>query len=51
MGQSCIDIDKQIEEHRKHLKAMTDQAEVDRINRLIFELYGERVRSHINPER
>lgn len=51
MCQSCIDIDKKIEEHRRRLTKVADPAEIERINQLIFELYGERVRSHKNPER
>lgn len=51
MCQSCIDIDTQIEDHREQLRSTTDQAERERINRLIAKLYGDRVRLHQNPER
>jgi hypothetical protein len=34
MCQSCLEIDRQIEEHRKRLKAATDHAEVERIYRI-----------------
>lgn len=51
MCQSCIDIDKRIEKLRESLLSTTDPAEVERVNRLIYELYGERVRKHKNPER
>jgi len=51
MCQSCIEIDKKIGEHRESLRSVTDQAEIERINRLIYELYGERVRKHQNPEK
>jgi hypothetical protein len=47
MCQSCLEIDRQIEEHRKRLKAATDHAEVERIYRLIAQLYGQRVRKHL----
>jgi hypothetical protein len=42
MCQSCIDIDKLIERHRETLRAITDQAEIERIKRLITELYRDR---------
>jgi hypothetical protein len=42
MCQSCIDIDKRIERHRETLRAITDQAEIERIKRLITELYRDR---------
>jgi hypothetical protein len=51
MCQSCVEIDKQIAEYQKRLKAVTDQAEVERIHKLISQLYGERVRKHQNPEK
>jgi hypothetical protein len=51
MCQSCIDIDRQIENHRESLRSVTDQAEVERIHQLISQLYGERVRKHQNPEK
>jgi hypothetical protein len=50
MCESCIKIDKQIAEQQERLKAQTDHAEVQRISRLIAQLYGERVRKHQNPE-
>jgi hypothetical protein len=49
--QSCIDIDKKIEQQQKLLRSKTDPDEIERINLLIAELYRERVRSHQNPER
>ena len=51
MGQSCIEIDKRIERLRQKLALTTDPAEIERINGLIFELYGERVRLHQNQLR
>jgi hypothetical protein len=51
MCQSCIDIDKLIETHRQSLRSVTDQAEIERIQQLIAQLYGERVRKHQNPEK
>jgi len=51
MCQSCVEIDKQIAEHQKRLKATTDHAEVERIYRLIAQLYADRVRKHQNPEK
>jgi hypothetical protein len=49
--QSCIDIDKQIEKHRKLLEATSDHDEIERISQLIVRLYGERVRKHQNPQK
>jgi hypothetical protein len=51
MCQSCVDVDNQIAEHRKQLKTTSDHAEVERIYKLIAELYRERVRKHQNPEK
>jgi hypothetical protein len=51
MCQSCIDIDKEIEDHKKVLASVTDPAEIERINQLIGRLYVDRVRLHKNPER
>lgn len=51
MRQSCIDIDKRIDQLRQLVRSTTDPLEIERINRLIAELYRERVRSHKNPER
>lgn len=51
MCQSCIDIDKEIEDHKKVLASVADPAEVERINQLIGRLYVDRVRLHKNPER
>jgi trehalose-6-phosphate synthase len=47
MCQSCIEIGKKIEEYRELKRSM--QAEVERINQLIAQLYAERVRLHQNP--
>jgi hypothetical protein len=51
MCQSCVDIDKRVERHRELLRSTTDAAEIERINRLIAELYSDRVLLHQNPER
>jgi|HubBroStandDraft_1064217.scaffolds.fasta_scaffold895988_1 hypothetical protein len=51
MCQSCIDIDKRIDQFRQLVRSTTDPLEIERINRLIAELYGERVRSHQNPQK
>jgi hypothetical protein len=48
--QSCIDIDKRIEQQRQLLHSITDFMEVERINRFIAKLYGDRVRFHKNPQ-
>jgi hypothetical protein len=48
--QSCIDIDKRIDQLRQLVRSTTDPSEIERINRLIAELYRERVRSHKNPQ-
>jgi hypothetical protein len=49
MCQSCIEIDKKIEQYRELQRSTSDQAEVERINRLIAQLYVDRVRLHRNP--
>jgi hypothetical protein len=51
MCQSCVEIDQQVDGHRKLLRSTTDPAEIERINRLIAKLYGDRLRLHKNPER
>jgi hypothetical protein len=44
--QSCTDIDKRIDRLRQSLNLTPDPLEIERINRLIGELYGHRVRLH-----
>jgi hypothetical protein len=51
MCQSCVEIDKRVEHHRELLRSPTDPTEIERINRLIAELYAERVRMHQDPEK
>ena len=51
MCQSCVEIDKRIERCGQLLRSTIDTAEIERINRLIAELYRDRVRLHQNPER
>jgi hypothetical protein len=51
MCQSCVEIDRQVERYRELLRSTTDPADIERIKRLIAELYAERVRLHQNPER
>jgi hypothetical protein len=51
MCQSCIDIDQEIENHRKRLQGQIDQSEAERIKALIAKLYADRVRLHKNPEK
>jgi hypothetical protein len=51
MCESCVDIDKRIEKLQQSLRSTTDLLETERINRLIAELYRDRVRLHKNPER
>jgi hypothetical protein len=48
--QSCIDIDNRIDKFRALLHKATDPAEIERINRQIIDLYGERLRLHRNEE-
>lgn len=50
MCESCVEIDARIDLHRELLRATTDPSERGRINRLITELYAERVRLHRNPD-
>ena len=51
MCQSCVEIDKQIEQYRELLRSTRDQKEIERISRMIAKLYGDRVLLHRNPER
>jgi hypothetical protein len=51
MCQSCVEIDKQIDQYRELLRSTSDQKEIERISRLIAKLYGDRVLLHRNPER
>jgi hypothetical protein len=50
MCQSCLEIDKRVEQHLKLLRLTTDPAEIERTERLISELYADRVRLHQNQE-
>jgi hypothetical protein len=49
MCQSCRDIDKQIDQYQKSLRSTSDAEDVVRINFLIAQLYGDRVRLHRSP--
>ena len=51
MCESCVDIDKRIEKLQQSLRSTANPLETERINRLIAELYRDRVRLHKNPER
>ena len=51
MCQSCIDIDKKVDEQRRALSVATESNEIKRVDKLIAQLYAERVRLHQNPER
>jgi hypothetical protein len=51
MCDSCVEIDKRIEQYRQTLPSITDLAEVERIHRQIADMYRDRVRSHKNPDR
>jgi hypothetical protein len=48
--QSCVDIDKRIDRLRETLRSIIDKVEIERINRLITELYRDRVWKHQNPD-
>ena len=50
MCQSCVEIDKRINLLRDQINSTADIAEVERITRLIRELYADRVRLHRNEE-
>jgi hypothetical protein len=50
MCESCVEIDARIALHRQSMRSMTDPSEIERINRQIIQLYGERVRLHRNEE-
>jgi hypothetical protein len=50
MCQSCLDIDKKIDDLRRQLDLTPDVKEVERLTRQIIELYGDRVRLHRNEE-
>jgi len=51
MCQSCVEIDKQVEQYRELLRLTRDQKEIERISRMIAKPYGDRVLLHRNPER
>jgi hypothetical protein len=51
MCQSCVEIDELVELHRELLRSTIDPAEIERINQLIANLFGDRLRLHQNPER
>ena len=51
MCKSCVEIDARIDLHRQSMRSMTDPSEIERLNRLIAQLYADRVRLHKNPER
>jgi hypothetical protein len=51
MCQSCLDIDKKIDDLRRLLDLTPDVKEVERLTRQIMELYGDRVRLHRNEEK
>jgi len=51
MCQSCLEIDKRVERHLELLRSTTDPAEIERIKRLISELYSDRARLHQSPEK
>jgi hypothetical protein len=51
MCESCVEIDRRIDQHRQSLRSVTDPTEIERLQRLIYQLYGERVRKHQNPEK
>ena len=48
MCQSFVEIDKRVERHQELLRSTTDPAEMERMKRLIAELYADRVRLHQN---
>jgi hypothetical protein len=50
MCQSCIEIDKRIDKSRATLRRTTDPDDIERTNRQIIQLYGDRVRLHLNEE-
>ena len=50
MCQSCVEIDKAVEAEIARLRSTSDPAELKRINRLIVDLYAERLRLHRNSE-
>ena len=49
MCESCVEIDKRIEQLRLTLPSITDPAEVEGIHQKIAEMYRDRVRLHKNP--
>jgi len=51
MCQSCVEIDNRVERHLELLRSTTDPAEIERIKRLISELYADRARLHQSPEK
>jgi hypothetical protein len=51
MCESCVEIDARIDLHRMSMRSMTDPSEIERLNRLIAQLYADRVRLHKNPQK
>jgi hypothetical protein len=45
-----FDIDDRIEQYRQSVRSKADPSEIERINRLIAQLYADRVRLHQNPQ-
>jgi hypothetical protein len=51
MCESCVEIDARIDLYRQSMRSMTDPSEIERLNRLIAQLYADRVRLHKNPQK
>jgi hypothetical protein len=49
--ESCVEIDRRIEQYRQLLPLTLHPSEREHIDRLIAELYRDRVRLHKNPQK
>ena len=50
MCESCVQIDKRIDQYRMVSRSTTDPKEIELIDQLVAHLYAERVRQHQNPK-
>jgi hypothetical protein len=51
MCESCIEIDKRVEQLQQSLRSTKDPSKIERIHLAIAQLYQDRVRLHQNPQR
>jgi hypothetical protein len=51
MCESCVEIDKRIEQYRQASRSTFELSEIERLRLAIEELYRDRVRLHKNPQK